>query len=82
MVLKCSRCLQEDNFWKIRQWGGKVKTIHLNPKIYKKYGYKVGDEINYDVELEFFFQAMREAGLDEEADRLQDMSYMNGQLVS
>ena len=78
MVLSCTRCLQEDNFWKIRQ-DGKVKTIHLSPKIYKKYGYKVGDEINYDVELEFFFQAMREVGLD--ADRLEDMSYMNGKLV-
>jgi hypothetical protein len=44
MVLSCTRCLQEDNFWTIRQGDGKVKTIHLNPKIYKKYGYKVGDE--------------------------------------
>ena len=76
------RILQRNNFWAVRTGDRKVHIIYLNPKIFEKYNYSVGDEISIDAELEFFFQAMGEAGFSlDERDDVIDMSYMNHMLI-
>ena len=72
--------LQQDNFWHVLIHG-KEYVVHLDPTHFKKYGYKVGDEVSIDAELEFFFRAMDDAGFTwKERDEMADMSHMNGTL--
>ena len=72
--------LQQDNSWHVLI-DGKEYVVHLDPAYFKKYGYKVGDEVSIDAELEFFFQAMNDAGFTwKERDEMADMSHMNGTL--
>ena len=72
--------LKEDNSWHVLI-DGKEYVVHLDPAYFKKYGYKVGDEVSIDAELEFFFRAMDDAGFTwKERDEMADMSHMNGTL--
>jgi hypothetical protein len=69
--------LKEDNSWHVLI-DGKEYVVHLDPAYFKKYGYKVGDKISIDAELDFFFSAMHDVGLS--SDNMADMSKMNNTL--